>query len=202
MAVQLKRIPTHEECKCDEFWRWNLLVWLNHGQGPKRRAPGSRMNWANSARACSDCLALTKLTQLGVTKCFIWGKVGTARRVTLQSRNGDPARKIYDYDDDDDDDEIYFEDAFSEMKSVIEFGSNRKKQSLFNSGKYIFCQYFEKAGLFFFRVLQIGVVRFLRPWDQLFEGRLALARPGLSFNPGFFFFCSKAFSQIIFSTFF
>ena len=32
---------------------------------------------------------------------------------------------------------------------------------------------------------------------KLFEGRLAL-NPGLS-NPGFFFFCSKQFSQLIFS---
>ena len=32
-------------------------------------------------------------------------------------------------------------------------------------------------------------------WAQLFEGRLAL-------NPGFFFWCSKASSQIIFSVIF
>ena len=43
----------------NEAWRWNLLVWLSDGQGPKRRAPESRMAWANSALACSDCLTLT-----------------------------------------------------------------------------------------------------------------------------------------------
>ena len=36
---------------------------------------------------------------------------------------------------------------------------------------------------------------------QLFEGRLAL-NPGLNFNPGFSFFCLKAFSRIIFSVIF
>ena len=36
---------------------------------------------ANSTRACSDCLALTKLTWL-----FIQRKVGLARRVTLPSQ--------------------------------------------------------------------------------------------------------------------
>ena len=37
----------------------------------------------NSARACSDCLALTELTRLGVPKCLQGVKVGPARRVTL-----------------------------------------------------------------------------------------------------------------------
>ena len=37
----------------------------------------------NSARACSDCLALTELTLLGVPKCLQGVKVGPARRVTL-----------------------------------------------------------------------------------------------------------------------
>ena len=36
---------------------------------------------------------------------------------------------------------------------------------------------------------------------HLLEGRLAL-NPGLNFNPGFFLFCSKAFSRIISSIFF
>ena len=38
----------------------------------------------------------------------------------------------------------------------------------------------------------------LATWAQLFEGRLTL-NPELKFNPGFFFFCSKEFSRIIFS---
>ena len=40
------------------------------------------------------------------------------------------------------------------------------------------------------------------PRAQLFEGRLALKEPGVKFNPGFFFSCSKAFSRIIFSAIF
>ena len=43
----------------------------------------------NSARACSDCLALTELIRL----VFIWRKVGPARRVTLPSKKGDPVRR-------------------------------------------------------------------------------------------------------------
>ena len=41
----------------------------------------------------------------------------------------------------------------------------------------------------------------LYTWAQLFEGRLAL-NPGVEFNPGFFFFCSKAFPWLIFSVIF
>ena len=40
---------------------------------------------------------------------------------------------------------------------------------------------------------------FLPFWAQLFEGWLAVIHSrGFSFNPGFFIFCLKAFSQIIF----
>ena len=42
----------------------------------------------NSARACSDCLALTELTRPK------WRKVGLARRVTQPSKEGDPARRV------------------------------------------------------------------------------------------------------------
>ena len=50
---------------------------------------------ANSAHACSDCLALMELTRLGKAKCLIiWRKVGPARRVTLPSKKGDPARRV------------------------------------------------------------------------------------------------------------
>ena len=47
---------------------------------------------ANSARACSDCLALTELTRLGEPK-RLYGD-GPARRVTLPSKKSDPARQV------------------------------------------------------------------------------------------------------------
>ena len=49
----------------------------------------------NNAHACSDLLSLTKLTQLGEPKC-LYGerKVGPARRATLPSQKGDPARRV------------------------------------------------------------------------------------------------------------
>ena len=43
-----------------------------------------------SVCACSDCLALTKSAQLG-EPVFIWRRVGPAWRVTLRSKNSDPA---------------------------------------------------------------------------------------------------------------
>ena len=46
---------------------------------------------ANSARAISDCLALTELTRLGEPKC-LYGE-GPARRVTLPSKKGHPSRR-------------------------------------------------------------------------------------------------------------
>ena len=47
---------------------------------------------ANSARACSDCLALT---ELGEPKCLYGEKLARrARRVTLPSKRGDPARRV------------------------------------------------------------------------------------------------------------
>ena len=204
MAVQLKRISTHEECKCEEFCLRTRLGGeicssdLITDKGQREELLGRE--WLEPT-ALAHALIVSPWPSWPS-----WAWQGVLYGEKLVRLGGWPYNhemvitKIYD-DDDDDDDEIYFEDAFSEMKSVIEFGSNRNKQSLFNSGEYI-CQYFEKAGLFFFPVLQIGLVRFLRPWAQLFEGRLALTRPWLRFNLGFFFFCSKEFSQIIFSTFF
>ena len=52
---------------------------------------------ANSARAISDCLALTELTRLGEPKC-LYGE-GPARRVTLPSKKGHPARRVTLLDD-------------------------------------------------------------------------------------------------------
>lgn len=39
--------------------------------------------WATRARACSDCLVLTKLTRLRKPEAFIWRNVGLSGRVTL-----------------------------------------------------------------------------------------------------------------------
>ena len=50
------------------------------------------------------------------------------------------------------------------------------------------------------RYLQPGDV-FSKVWAELFDGRLTLTQ-GLNFNPGLFFFSSKAFSRKIFSILF
>ena len=60
--------------------------------------PSARVNnWLcddNSARACSARLSLTELTRARRAKVFIWRKVGPARRATLPSQKGDPARRV------------------------------------------------------------------------------------------------------------
>ena len=59
--------------------------------------------------------------------------------------------------------------------------------------------------VFLRKVLGLFTKRFISSllyyWAELFEGRLAL-NPGLNFNPGLFFFPSKAFSLKIFSILF
>ena len=50
---------------------------------------------ANSARACSDSLALTELHDpAGRAKVLLWRKVGPASRLILPSIKGDPARRV------------------------------------------------------------------------------------------------------------
>ena len=44
---------------------------------------------ANSARACSECLALTELSRLGEPKCLYGEKEDLAGRVTLPCKKGD-----------------------------------------------------------------------------------------------------------------
>ena len=70
-------------------------VYMEKSCSGKEGHPPSRVNFserwyekkvdpfarANSARACSDCLALTELTPLGES-VVTWRKVGPARRVT------------------------------------------------------------------------------------------------------------------------
>ena len=64
------------------------------------RKRGSPSSWVNekivdpfaSARTYSDCLVLTKLTQLG-QPVFLLRNVGSSRTVTLPSQKGEPARR-------------------------------------------------------------------------------------------------------------
>ena len=56
-VVGLKRMPTHKECRCDEFylqtteaWQWNWLVWRNHAKGHSPLANIPKCPWKTKVR--------------------------------------------------------------------------------------------------------------------------------------------------------
>ena len=79
-------------------------------------------------------------------------------------------------------------------------------QGSFNQGSYK--QRSSQAGVLQPGVLQLGVLttRGFTTWGCYNQGpvvrRPISANPGLNFNPGFFFFCSKIFSRVISSLLF